>query len=87
MTDDIKLAEYSRQRLAGRTIPGDLRTLLLVQWRRGEESSGADPFESMGISLLDPGESHDLLDHSYLNDTDRADPDIMAKVAAMKETC
>jgi hypothetical protein len=87
MTHDERLAEYSRMRLAGRELPVDLRTLLLLQWQRGAAGSAADPLETMGVTLLEAGESHDLLDHSYLNDKDRADPDIMANVAAMKSTC
>ncbi len=87
MSHDGKLAEYSRQRLGGRAVPADLRTLLVLQWQRGAAAAGADPLGDMGVALLEASETHDLLDHSYLNDTDRADPDIMANVAAMKSTC
>ena len=87
MTIDEKLAEYSRQRLAGRELPDDLRKLLVLQWQRGAATAGADPLDAMGATLLEAGETHDLLDHSYLNDKDRADPDIMANVAAMRSTC
>ena len=82
MSHEQQLVDYSRQRLAGREIPADLRTLLLLHWQ------GSDgPLSGMGASLLEANESHDLLDHSYLNDKDRADPDIMANVAAIKSTC
>jgi hypothetical protein len=84
MSDD-RLSQYSSQRLAGRRIPDDLRTLLLLQWQRGD--SAADPLSSMGVRLFEAGETHPLLDHSYLNDADRADPDIMANVTAMISTC
>jgi hypothetical protein len=87
MAHEEKIAEYRRQRLGGREIPADLRALLVLQWQRGSADAGADPLEAMGVTLLDPGESHDLLDHSYLNATDRANPDIMANVAAMQITC
>jgi hypothetical protein len=87
MTPAEKLAEYSRMRLGGREIPADLRALLLLQWQRDEEKPAADPLEAMFVSLLEAGETHDLVDHSYLNEKDRADPDIMANVAAMKSTC
>ena len=87
MTHEEKLAEYARQRLGGRAIPPDLRTLLVVQWQRDATNAGADPLEAMGVGLLEAGETHDLLDHSYLNEKDRADPDIMANVAAIKSTC
>lgn len=83
MTQEEKLAEYSRQRLGGREVPADLRTLLVLQWERGT----ADPLGAMGVTLLEVGETHDAFDHSYLNDKDRANPDIMANVAAMQNTC
>jgi hypothetical protein len=87
MTHDSKLAEYSRQRLGGRKLPDDLRTLLVLQWQRGVTAAGADPLDEMGVVLLEAGETHALLDHSYLNDKDRANPDTMANVAAMMSTC
>ena len=87
MPHEEKLSEYSRLRLAGRELPDDLRKLLVLQWQRGAAPSGADPLDAMGVTLLEAGESHDLLDHSYLNEKDRANPDIMANVAAMKSTC
>jgi hypothetical protein len=86
MNHDNKLAEYVRQRLNGREIPADLRTLLVLQWQRGA-NDGADPLDVMGVSLLEAGETHPLLDHSYLSDKDRADPDTMANVAALQSTC
>jgi hypothetical protein len=85
MTHEEKLADYSRQRLGGRAVPADLRTLLLLQLQRG--AADADPLGAMGVTLLEVGETHDALDHSYLNDKDRANPDIMANVAAMQSTC
>lgn len=87
MAHEEKLAEYARQRLTGRDVPADLRTLLVLQWERDAATPGADPLHFLGVSLLEVGETHDLLDHSYLNDKDRADPDTMANVAAMKSTC
>lgn len=87
MTADAQLADYSRRRLAGRDLPADLRTLLLRQWQRGSGNAAADPLDAMRIHLFEAEETHDLLDHSYLNEKDRADPDIMANVAAMNSTC
>jgi len=88
MSHDDQLAEYSRQRLGGRKLPADLRTLLLLQWQRKAAANGStDPLDAMGVHLFEAGESNDLLDHSYLNDQDRADPDIMANVAALTSTC
>ena len=83
MAHEERLANYSRQRLGGRDIPADLRTLLGLWW----QGNVASPLSTMGVELLDVGETHNLLDHSYLNDADRANPDIMANVAAMRSTC
>ena len=85
MTHEEELAEYSRQRLGGRDLPADLAKLLVLQWQQG--AADADPLGAMGVTLLEVGETHNSLDHSYLNDKDRADPDILANVAAMKSTC
>ncbi|MFF5213487.1 hypothetical protein [Streptosporangium sp. NPDC000396] len=76
MLDD-RLEQFSRERLGGRPVPDDLRVLLTAQWegRRGF-------FKRFGIMFLEPGEVDPLLDHSYLNERDRANPDIMANVAA-----
>jgi hypothetical protein len=87
MNMEEKLAQYSQSRLAGRAIPADLRILLLLQWQRGAANAGADPLAEMSVKLLEAGETHDMLDLSYLNDDDRANPDIMANVAAMQSTC
>ena len=87
MTQAEKLAEYSRLLLGGREPPADLRTLLELKWQGTAANAGANPLKFMGVSLLEPGEAHALLDHSYLNEKDRADPDIMANVAAITSTC
>jgi hypothetical protein len=82
MTHDEKLAAYSRLRLGGRALPPDLRTLLMLQWQ-----NAATPLSEVGARLIGDDEAHDLLEHSYLNDDDRANPDIMANVAAIESTC
>ena len=53
MSDENKLAEYSRLRLGGRELPADLRTLLVLQWQGGAANGGADPLTAMGVSLLE----------------------------------
>jgi hypothetical protein len=72
------------ERLRGRPVPDDLRRLVAIQ---AERPAGArrsqDPLLHTGIAIFEPGQSLPLLDHSYLNDNDRADPDIMANVAAI----
>jgi hypothetical protein len=89
MSHDDAFATYQREKLGGRAIPDDLRKLLVLQWERGtaHDAEGADPLATMWVQLFDSGQSSDLLDHSYLNDEDRANPDIMANVAAMTTVC
>ncbi len=77
---DDRIAEFSRERLGGRPVPDDLATLLKAQW------GGNDgPLEDLEVEFFAPGESHPLLDHSYLDAKDLANPDIVANVAAVNE--
>ncbi|MFI6896106.1 hypothetical protein ACIBM4_18545 [Streptomyces sp. NPDC050256] len=77
---DERLKEFSRQRLGGRPVPEDVQILATAQWEgRGH------PFEQFGITVLEPGAPHPLSDFSYLGETDRADPDIMANCAASEQ--
>jgi hypothetical protein len=78
---DDRVKAFSQERLSGRPVPSDVRSLLEAQWRDDED----DPLEEIGIAFLAPGVSHPLVDHSYLNDDDRSDLDIMANVAAIDE--
>lgn len=74
---DERLKEFSRLRLDGRPVPEDVRLLATAQWEgRGH------PFERFGITILEPGAPHPLTDFSYIGETERANPDIMANCAA-----
>lgn len=73
------VASFSRERLGGRTVPDDLVTMLVAQW------SGTSGRLADHVEFLEPGESHPLLDHSYLTAADWADPTIAANVAAIDE--
>ncbi|MEU1470536.1 hypothetical protein ABZ434_20145 [Streptomyces sp. NPDC005761] len=77
---DERLEEFCRERLGGRPVPEDLRLLATAQW----EGSG-HPFEQFGITVLDPGAQHPLTDTSYLNEKERANPDVMANCAASRQ--
>ena len=49
-------------------------------------AGGGDPLrEALGFALLVPGRDYPLLTGSYLNDSDRQNPDIMANVAAIND--
>jgi hypothetical protein len=82
-----RLTDYSIARLDGQAIPADLTALLSAIW--GDASfpgSEDDPCTIFDIRLLQPGQTHPLLSHDYLTDADRANPAIMANVAAMNAT-
>jgi len=78
---------FVRLRLDGASVPADLQALLSACGERPDFATNADnPLAHLGADLLWAGKSHSLLDHDYLNDLDKADPDIMANVAAMRDT-
>jgi hypothetical protein len=77
---DERILEFGRERLGGRPVPDDLAILLEAQW------SGNDgPLSALEIRFFAPGQTNTLIDHSYLNDRDRANPDTMANVAAIDQ--
>jgi hypothetical protein len=77
---DERILDFGRERLAGRPVPDDLAILLAAQW-----AGNNGPLEDLEIEFLAPGHTLELVDHSYLREKDRANPDIMANVAAMDE--
>jgi hypothetical protein len=84
MSQQEKLAAFSKKFLKGQPIPHDLEQMLLMQWNRVEqEDLYVDPLQALGARLIEDGTSYPLIDHSYLNDKDRADPDIMANIKAI----
>src|SRR5215475_39844 len=88
MTEDERLAAFSRDYLGGRAIPSDLSILLKMQWNRVPDPGGenyVDPLETFNFQLLSDGRQSGILDKSYLSETDRANPDIMANVAAIDD--
>ncbi len=85
MSREAEIVRLVEEQLGGRPVPGDLRRLAAIQAARPENPAwGVDPLFDIEAILFEPGETDPLLDHSYLNDRDRADPDIMANVAAIK---
>ena len=74
---------FQQDILKGQAAPRDLQALLDVTAKAGD---GADPLrEALSYALLRPGRDYPLLSGSYLNETDRQNPDIMANVAAIDE--
>ena len=79
--------DFVRVRLGGAGPPPDLAALLrAVAGQPGFAEAAENPLLVTGASLLWPGDATPSLDHDYLTDADRADADVMANVAAMRET-
>jgi hypothetical protein len=75
-----RLAEFSRERLDGRPIPDDLRTMLVAQWE------GRTDFQYLlDLTFFEPGQLSPLLDTSYLSKKELADPDMQAINAGCAE--
>jgi hypothetical protein len=79
-----EIARFERDVLKGQRAPDDLRVLLKLQLERvPNDEYYSDPLEELGCKILMPGEIHSLLSHDYLNDEDRANPNIMSNVVAI----
>jgi hypothetical protein len=68
-----RLAEFSRERLDGRSIPADLRMMLVAQWE-----NRTDFRDLLGVAFFEPGRVSPLLDTSYLREEELADPEMQA---------
>lgn len=81
------VSEFLRVRLGDRTAPSDL-SLLLQAFSKHENFDGHldNPLTHFGAVLMWSGQTYSLLEHDYLNDRDRANPDIMSNVSAMQDT-
>ena len=77
-----EIERFEHKILKSQAVPPDLRALLDAAGAAGD----IDPLrELLGFSLLVPGRNYPLLTGSYLNDSDRQNPDIMANVAAIHD--
>ncbi|WP_067480004.1 hypothetical protein [Actinomadura hibisca] len=75
-----RLKEFSRERLGGRPLPDDLRTMLVAQWE------GRTGFRDLlFLTFPEPGEVDMLRDTSYLSEAELADPEMQAICAGMAE--
>ena len=82
-----KVKKFIDSRLDGQDLPKDLSTLLAVVAGDPEfEEDGNNPLNIIWAELLWTDRKYPLLDHDYINDVDRANPDIMANVRAMQDT-
>ncbi|WP_298293708.1 hypothetical protein [uncultured Litoreibacter sp.] len=82
-----KIEKFIDERLGGQNVPNDLDALLRATANDpGFEKSVNNPLKEIGAEILWADGKYPLLDHDYLNEVDRADPDIMANVKAMQDT-
>ena len=84
---DDKVKKFIDSRLGGQDLPKDLSNLLAAIAGDPEfEKSGNNPLKVIWAEILWTDRGYPLLDHDYINDVDRANPDIMANVRAMQDT-
>jgi hypothetical protein len=74
----MRLLDVVAMRFGDRPVPAELSALIAMS------SAGDSPFDLTEIEFIDPERGHHLLDNS-VRDSDRANPDIMANVAAVDE--
>jgi hypothetical protein len=72
--------------LKNQPMPDDLQKLWNMQISRAPDADfSVDPLAAMGAKIIEPESIPCLLDHSYLNETDRANPDTMMNIEAIDE--
>lgn len=82
-----RVAKFTESRLRGQNAPKDLSVLLEAIIGDPEfEESDSNPLKLIGAKILWADRKYPLLDHTYINNTDRADPSIMANIKAMQDT-
>lgn len=95
-----QIRQLLTERLGDQPIPYDLEQLLHA-YEAAQKPKGffaqlkatvsgtnrrVNPLRHINATLLWPGQTYPLLDHSYLNDVDHANAETMANVAAMRDT-
>ncbi len=81
-----KLSKFKQVILKGQAIPTDLEQILQFQASQFlTEHRKPDPLAAIGVKTIDPDDKPALLYHSYLNENDRRNPDIMANINAINE--
>jgi hypothetical protein len=83
---DRRSANFLQIILKNQPMPDDLQKLWNMQISRVPDADfSADPLAATGAKIIEPESIPCLLDHSYLNETDRANPDTMMNVEAINE--
>jgi hypothetical protein len=81
-----RTANFLQVILKNQPMPDDLQKLWNMQiFRAPDADFSADPLAALGVKIIEPDRMACLLDHSYLNDTDRANPAMMMNIEAINE--
>jgi hypothetical protein len=83
---DKRTINFSQVILKNQPMPDDLQKLWNMQISRAPDADfSIDPLAALGVKIIEPDRMACLLDHSYLNETDRANPDMMMNIEAIDE--
>ncbi len=81
-----KLSKFKQIILKGQAIPNDLEQLFQFQVSRSlKKDRELDPLATIGIKMIEPDDKPVLLYHSYLNENDYSNLDIMANIDAIND--
>jgi hypothetical protein len=82
----VHSANFLQIILKNQLMPDDLQQLWNMQISRAPDADfSVDPLAALGVKIIEPDRMACLLDHSYLNETDRANSDIMMNIEAINE--
>jgi hypothetical protein len=83
---DKRSANFLQVILKNQPMPDDLQKLWNMQVSRAPDADfSVDPLAALGVKIIEPDRMACLLDHSYLNEADRANPDMMMNIEAIDE--
>jgi hypothetical protein len=84
--DTARTTNFLQVILKNQPMPDDLQKLWNMQISRAPDADDSvDPLAALWVKIIEPDSIPSMLDHSYLNETDRANPDTMMNVEAIDE--
>ncbi len=83
---DQRTANFLQVILKNQPAPDDLLKLWKMQVSRAADADfSVDPLAALGVKIIEPERIPCLLDHSYLNESERADPNMMMNIEAIND--
>jgi hypothetical protein len=83
---DRRTANFLQVILKNQPAPDDLLKLWNMQVSRAADADfSVDPLAALGVKIIEPERIPCLLNHSYLNEADRANPDMMMNIEAIND--